>query len=73
MSAIFQEVSAGTTIIQNGATTIVTQTVQGVKGDTGSDGDSVGELEPRVQALEVNTDGLIDGASPLDYYLLAKG
>ena len=76
MTTVLQTSSAGTTILQDGTTTIVTQTVQGVKGDTGADGkdgDSVAELEPRVQALEENTDGLVDGASPLDYYLLARG
>ena len=57
MTTVLQTSSAGTTILQDGTTTIVTQTVQGVKGDTGADGkdgDSVAELEPRVSSLEID-------------------
>ena len=30
-------------------------------------------LVPRVESLEEETDGLVNGADPLSYYILAKG
>lgn len=34
---------------------------------------SASDLTSRVEALEDNTDGLVAGADPLSYYILAKG
>ena len=50
--------------------TIITVTNQGPQGAAG---DSVQSLEPRIVALEENTDGLVGGATPLSYYILARG
>ena len=42
---------------------------QGVQGEPGAGLES---LEPRVAALEESTDGLVNGASILDFYRLAR-
>lgn len=58
------------TILSSNNTTLVTPVS---RGPTGRAGDSVDSLEPRIAALEENTDGLVGGASPLSYYILARG
>lgn len=59
-----------TEIHKKSSKTIVTQTRQGPPGPAG---ESVASLEPRITALEENTDGLVGGADPLSYYILARG
>ena len=44
--------------------------MKGVQGPAGTGAD---DLIPRIEALEDSTDGLVLGADPLSYYILAKG
>ena len=68
--SLFSESSSVKTVFSEGTSSVVTNTQRGPQG---AEGASVAALEPRIEALEEETDGLVSGASPLDYYILAKG
>lgn len=50
-----------------------TENIQAVVVDTFEEGAPLGDLIPRIEALESETDGLVAGADALTYYILAKG
>lgn len=60
--------SANLLTIQPQTHQVVTPVVIGVTGDKGEDGLGAGDLKDRVEKLEEATDGLVDGASPVDFF-----
>ena len=55
-----------------GTSLVIDSKSRGPQGVQGKDGESVDSLQPRIEALEQETDGIVNNATPLDYYNLAK-